>query len=204
MALPSLLVCDPRNQKKTLEVPVTREEVYLQCREVDRPADRPIEAGSERTIEVPLREEQVVLVARADVGNSRRVAGHFRRSVQACEPDGLRRDGERTAQSHERKSTSHGFPRGREIWDCKPEQTSAVARASSLTAQVGWASYLTPGGVPMPNPTASGSGRDGPGSTVPAKDLERDAAVEVLLAELAYLDPRATLAQWDGFGVGHG
>ena len=29
----------------------------------------------------------------------------------------------------------------------------------------------------MPNPTASGSGRDGPGSTVPAKDLERDAMI---------------------------
>jgi uncharacterized protein (TIGR02271 family) len=45
-------------EQKSLEVPVTREEVYVERRAVDRPADRPIDEAS-RTIEVPVREERV-------------------------------------------------------------------------------------------------------------------------------------------------
>jgi uncharacterized protein (TIGR02271 family) len=45
-------------EQKSLEVPVTREEVYVERRPVDRPADRPIEEAS-RSIEVPVREERV-------------------------------------------------------------------------------------------------------------------------------------------------
>ena len=35
-------------ERKTLQVPVTREEVYVERHAVDRPADRPIEAGAGR------------------------------------------------------------------------------------------------------------------------------------------------------------
>jgi uncharacterized protein (TIGR02271 family) len=51
-------------ERKTLEVPVTREEVYVERHAVDRPADRPIEAGAGQTIEVPVRQEQVELEKR--------------------------------------------------------------------------------------------------------------------------------------------
>jgi uncharacterized protein (TIGR02271 family) len=51
-------------ERKTVEVPVRREEVYVERHAVDRPADRPIEAGAQQTIEVPVREEQVELEKR--------------------------------------------------------------------------------------------------------------------------------------------
>jgi uncharacterized protein (TIGR02271 family) len=46
-------------EKRTLEVPVTREEVFVERHQVDRPADQPIEAGAEQTIDVPVREQRV-------------------------------------------------------------------------------------------------------------------------------------------------
>jgi len=46
-------------QQRTLEVPVSREEVYVERHPVDRPADRPIGEMAEQTIEVPVREERV-------------------------------------------------------------------------------------------------------------------------------------------------
>jgi uncharacterized protein (TIGR02271 family) len=50
---------DVVEEHKTLEVPVTREEAYVERRAVNRPADRPIEAGANQTIEVPVHEERV-------------------------------------------------------------------------------------------------------------------------------------------------
>lgn len=50
---------DVVEERKTLEVPVTREEAYVERRAVNRPADRPIEATTSQTIEVPIREERV-------------------------------------------------------------------------------------------------------------------------------------------------
>jgi uncharacterized protein (TIGR02271 family) len=55
---------DVVEERKTVEVPVTREEVYVERRAVDRPADRPIEADAQQTVEVPVREEQVELEKR--------------------------------------------------------------------------------------------------------------------------------------------
>jgi uncharacterized protein (TIGR02271 family) len=54
-------------EQKTLEVPVTREEVYVDRRPVDRPSDRPVEAGAGQTIEVPVREERLELDKQAVV-----------------------------------------------------------------------------------------------------------------------------------------
>ena len=55
---------DVVEERKSVDVPVTREEVYVERRAVDRPADRPIQAGTEQTIEVPVREEQIELEKR--------------------------------------------------------------------------------------------------------------------------------------------
>jgi len=46
-------------EEKTLQVPVRREEVYVERKAVDRPADRPIEDDRDTVIEVPVREERV-------------------------------------------------------------------------------------------------------------------------------------------------
>src|SRR5439155_5849335 len=65
------------SEEKTMEVPRTREEVYVERRPVDRrPADKPIEGGGQ-TIEVPVREERVtadkepVVYEEVDVGKRR-------------------------------------------------------------------------------------------------------------------------------------
>jgi uncharacterized protein (TIGR02271 family) len=50
---------DVVEERKTLEVPVTREEAYVERHPVNRPADRPIGTAANQTIEVPIREERV-------------------------------------------------------------------------------------------------------------------------------------------------
>jgi uncharacterized protein (TIGR02271 family) len=58
---------DVVSEKRTLDVPVTREEVTIQRQPVDRrPSDRPIDENAQ-TISVPVREEQVELEKRAVV-----------------------------------------------------------------------------------------------------------------------------------------
>src|SRR5918911_4634962 len=52
-------------EQATLEVPVTREEVTIERRPVDRrPADAPIGTTEQETIRVPVREERVELEKR--------------------------------------------------------------------------------------------------------------------------------------------
>jgi uncharacterized protein (TIGR02271 family) len=47
-------------EQRTVDVPVSREEVFVERHPVDRrPADRPIDTTEGETIEVPVREEQV-------------------------------------------------------------------------------------------------------------------------------------------------
>jgi uncharacterized protein (TIGR02271 family) len=47
-------------EEKTMEVPVSREEVFVERHPVDRrPADQPIGAGESQTIDVPVREERL-------------------------------------------------------------------------------------------------------------------------------------------------
>jgi uncharacterized protein (TIGR02271 family) len=51
---------DVVEEQRSVDVPVTREEVVVERHAVDRqPADRPIDATQSETIEVPVREEQV-------------------------------------------------------------------------------------------------------------------------------------------------
>ena len=90
---------DVVEEQRSVEVPVTREEVYVERRAVDRPADRPIEAGAERTIEVPVREEQVevekrpvvyeeVGVNKQQVVQSQQVSDTVRREELRVEKEG--------------------------------------------------------------------------------------------------------------------
>jgi uncharacterized protein (TIGR02271 family) len=51
---------DVVSEQRTVDVPVTREEVYVERQAVERrTADQPIDGSTDRTIEVPVREEQV-------------------------------------------------------------------------------------------------------------------------------------------------
>jgi len=90
---------DVVEERKTVEVPVTREEVYVERHAVDRPSDRPIEAGTNQTIDVPVREEQVELEKRAfvyeEVGvnkqrvvDNQQVSGTVRREELRVDRDG--------------------------------------------------------------------------------------------------------------------
>jgi uncharacterized protein (TIGR02271 family) len=88
------------SEQRSLEVPVTREEVTIQRTPVDRrPSDRPIEDG-DQSISVPVHEEQVDLQKRAvvyeEVGVGKRtvedtehVSGTVRREEARIRQDGV-------------------------------------------------------------------------------------------------------------------
>ena len=64
-------------EKKTMDVPVTREEVLIERRPVNRPSDTPIGTDAGRTIEVPVTEERVNVdkqtFVREEIGVQKRV-----------------------------------------------------------------------------------------------------------------------------------
>jgi uncharacterized protein (TIGR02271 family) len=82
-----------------VEVPVTREEVFIDRHPVDRPtADRPID-DTGKTIEVPVRQEQVevskqpvvyeeVGVGKREVNEQRQVSDTVRREEPRIETEG--------------------------------------------------------------------------------------------------------------------
>jgi uncharacterized protein (TIGR02271 family) len=86
-------------ENRTIEVPVTREEVVVDRRPIDRkPADRPIGEGGEEIV-VPVREEQVtvekqpvvteeVTVGTRPVTSTQRVSGTIRREEARVERQG--------------------------------------------------------------------------------------------------------------------
>jgi uncharacterized protein (TIGR02271 family) len=95
---------------RTVEVPVTREEVYVERHPVDRrPSDQPIDASESESISVPVRAEEVEVEKRPvvyeEVGVSKRatqetkqVSGTVRREELRMENDGdveIRGDAER-------------------------------------------------------------------------------------------------------------
>ena len=85
-------------EQKTMDVPVTREEVVVERHAVERrPSDRPI--GEGETIEVPVREERVevekrpvvyeeVSVGKREVQETERVSGTVRREEARVERGG--------------------------------------------------------------------------------------------------------------------
>ena len=87
-------------EEKTMEVPVTREEVVVERRPVERkPSDRPIGEGEGETVEVPVREERVevekepvvyeeVEVGKRPVRETEQVSGTVRREEARVEREG--------------------------------------------------------------------------------------------------------------------
>ena len=86
-------------EQRTLDVPVTHEEVFIERHAVDRPSDRPIEREASRTIEVPLHEERVELqkqavvyeevsVGKAQVQETQHVSDTVRHEVARIEREG--------------------------------------------------------------------------------------------------------------------
>jgi uncharacterized protein (TIGR02271 family) len=90
---------DVVEEKRTLEVPVTREEVFVERHAVDRPAEAPIERTGGQTIEVPVRGERVDLekrpvvyeeveVGKTQVQETRKVSDTVRREEARIEREG--------------------------------------------------------------------------------------------------------------------
>jgi uncharacterized protein (TIGR02271 family) len=91
---------DVVEEERELDVPVSREEVYVERRPVDRrAADRPIEAGQTETIRVPVREEHVevekqpvvyeeVAVGKRVTQDTERVSDTVRREELRVDTDG--------------------------------------------------------------------------------------------------------------------
>ena len=82
-------------EQRTVDVPVTREEVYVERHPVDRhPADRPIEETASETIRVPVREEQVEVekqpVVYEEVGVGKRVTQETREVSDTVRREELR------------------------------------------------------------------------------------------------------------------
>jgi len=87
------------SEQRTLEVPVTREEVFVERHAVEhRPADRPIDDRGD-TIEVPVREEQVSLekrpvvyeeveVGKKQIEETQQVSGTVRREEARIDREG--------------------------------------------------------------------------------------------------------------------
>lgn len=89
---------DVVEERKTLEVPVTREEAYVERRPVNRPADQPIDASTNRTIEVPIREERLEVekqpVVYEEVGVGKRVTQKTQQVSGTVRREELRTDEE--------------------------------------------------------------------------------------------------------------
>ncbi|MDQ3855912.1 MAG: YsnF/AvaK domain-containing protein [Chloroflexota bacterium] len=73
---------DVVEEEQTLEVPVTREEVHVQSRVVDRPVTDSTTAFTEDVIEVPVREEDVQVRKEARVAEELEIE---KRAVQETE-----------------------------------------------------------------------------------------------------------------------
>jgi uncharacterized protein (TIGR02271 family) len=88
---------DVVEEQRTLEVPVTREEVTIERRPVDRrPSDRPIDATESESIRVPVREEQVDVekkpVVYEEVGVGKRVTQDTQQVSDTVRREELRMD----------------------------------------------------------------------------------------------------------------
>jgi uncharacterized protein (TIGR02271 family) len=91
---------DVVSEQRTMDVPVTREEVYVERQAVERrAADQSIDASADRTIEVPVREEQVsvekrpvvyeeVGVGKRQVNDTQQVSETVQREEARVEHDG--------------------------------------------------------------------------------------------------------------------
>lgn len=110
------LQTDVVEEQRTVEVPITREEVYVERHPVDRrPSDRPITEAGE-TIEVPVMEEEVMVEKRAVVYEEVEVG---KRAVQETESVGatvrreeLRVEDEDNVLTDDSRATRSNSPTG--------------------------------------------------------------------------------------------
>lgn len=84
-------------EQQTMDVPVSREEVFVERRPVDRrPADRPIDESADETIRVPVREERVDVdkqpVVYEEVGVGKRTTQDTQRVSDTVRREELRTD----------------------------------------------------------------------------------------------------------------
>jgi len=119
---------DVVEQQRTVEVPVTREEVYVDRRPVNRPAaDQPIGTGTNQTIDVPVREERVevekqpvvyeeVSVGKQQVTQNQRVSDTVRREELRTDSTGnVQIPGSGTATT-DRRGWDQVMPAYRQRW----------------------------------------------------------------------------------------
>lgn len=90
---------DVVEEQRTMDVPVTREEVYVERHPVDRrPSDKPIDATEGETVRVPVREEQVEVekkpVVYEEVGVGKRVTQETQQVSDTVRREELRTDKE--------------------------------------------------------------------------------------------------------------
>lgn len=90
---------DVVEEERTMDVPVTREEVYVERQPVDRrPADRPISESESETIRVPVTEEHVEVekkpVVYEEVGVGKRVTQETQQVSDTVRREELRMDHE--------------------------------------------------------------------------------------------------------------
>jgi len=93
-------------EQKTMDVPVTREEVHVERRPVERrAADRPIDDTEDETIRVPVREERVEVekkpVVYEEVGVAKRTTQETKRVSDTVRREELRTDKEGDVDIHE-------------------------------------------------------------------------------------------------------
>ncbi len=99
---------DVVEEERSVNVPVTREEVYVDRQPVDRrPADRPISDTEDETIRVPIREERVDVekqpVVYEEVGVGKRVTQETRQVDDTVRREELRVENEGDAEVHNRR-----------------------------------------------------------------------------------------------------
>ncbi|MBV8720425.1 MAG: YsnF/AvaK domain-containing protein [Chloroflexi bacterium] len=96
---------DVVEEQRTMDVPVTREEVYVERHPVDRrPSDRPISESDSETIRVPVTEEHVEVekqpVVYEEVGVGKRVTQETREVSDTVRREELRMDHEGDVEVH--------------------------------------------------------------------------------------------------------
>jgi uncharacterized protein (TIGR02271 family) len=105
-------------EQRTMQVPTTREEVYVERHAVERrPSDRPVGETAEQTIEVPVREEQVEVEKRPVVYEE---VGVAKQQVTTTQPvsETVRREEARIEREGdvEVRGWDEAMPRYRQRW----------------------------------------------------------------------------------------
>ncbi|MCA1647613.1 MAG: YsnF/AvaK domain-containing protein [Chloroflexi bacterium] len=149
------------SEQRTLEVPVTREEVVVERYPVEhRPADRPMDERPE-TIEVPVREEQVtaekravvyeeVEVGKQQVQETQQVSGTVRREEARID-----REGEVNVSGGEDVGWDQAMPAHRTRW----QRGRMLSRATAMDGTYAMILATETGSGTMWNPTHNASGR---------------------------------------------